>query len=94
MTPADEVPEVALLTRQLERERRARRSAEDIGEAATADLWQAVRRLEAAEAELRADAAHRETAERVLGFYSDSCPLYRSLKAALAITSELSFVPE
>jgi len=44
--------------------------------------------------ELRADAAHRETAERVLGFYSDSCPLYRSLKAALAITSELSFVPE
>ena len=45
MTPADEVPEIALLTRQLERERRARRSAEDIGEAATADLWQAVRRL-------------------------------------------------
>ena len=42
--------------------------------------------------ELRAAAEHRETAERVHGFYADSCPLYRSLGAALAITSELVLV--
>ncbi len=39
--------------------------------------------------ELRVAPEHRETAERVHGFYADSCPLYRSLKAAIAITSEL-----
>ena len=43
----------ALLRRQLERERRARRDAEQIGEAATAELWHTVQRLEQAEAELR-----------------------------------------
>jgi uncharacterized OsmC-like protein len=42
--------------------------------------------------ELRATPEHRETAERVHGFYADSCPLYRSLKAALAITTELVLV--
>ncbi|HET7826409.1 MAG TPA: hypothetical protein VFK90_13820 [Anaeromyxobacter sp.] len=42
--------------------------------------------------ELRSTAEHRETAERVHGFYADSCPLYRSLKAALVITSELVLV--
>jgi len=42
--------------------------------------------------ELRAGPEHRETAERVHGFYADGCPLYRSLKAALAITSELVLV--
>ncbi len=45
--------ESALLRRQLERERRARRAAEQIGEAATAELWETVQRLEQAEAELR-----------------------------------------
>jgi hypothetical protein len=39
--------------------------------------------------ELRAAPEHRETAARVHEFYADSCPLYRSLKAALGITSEL-----
>lgn len=42
--------------------------------------------------ELRAAPEHRETAERVHGFYADSCPLYRSLKPAIAITSEVVFV--
>jgi len=31
----------------------------------------------------------RETVERVHGFYSDNCPLYRSLKPAIAITTEV-----
>jgi hypothetical protein len=44
------------------------------------------------ELELRCTAEHRETAERVHGFYADSCPLYRSLEAALVITSGLALV--
>jgi uncharacterized OsmC-like protein len=43
--------------------------------------------------ELRAAEAQRETAERVHGFYAEACPLYRSLRAAIAITSELVFLP-
>ena len=39
--------------------------------------------------ELRAAAVHREAAERVHGFFAESCPLYRSLKQAIAITTEL-----
>jgi uncharacterized OsmC-like protein len=39
--------------------------------------------------ELRAEPRHRETAERVHGFFAESCPLYRSLGAAIAITTEL-----
>ncbi len=42
--------------------------------------------------ELRAAPEHRETAERVHGFYADSCPLYRSLKAAIGITTEFVLV--
>ncbi len=42
--------------------------------------------------ELRAAAEHRATAERVHGFYAESCPLYRSLRAAIAITTELVLV--
>jgi uncharacterized OsmC-like protein len=39
--------------------------------------------------ELRAAAEHRETAERVHGTFADACPLYRSLKPAIAISTEL-----
>ncbi len=42
--------------------------------------------------ELRAAPEHREIAQRVHGFYADACPLYRSLGAAIAITSELAWV--
>jgi uncharacterized OsmC-like protein len=42
--------------------------------------------------ELHAAPEHRETVERVHGFYADSCPLYRSLKAAIGITTELVLV--
>ncbi len=40
---------------------------------------------------LKAPAGERETAERVHGFYQDRCPVYRSLRAAIAITTELVF---
>jgi hypothetical protein len=39
--------------------------------------------------ELRATGEHRETAERVHEFFADSCPLYRSLRQAIAISTEL-----
>ena len=39
--------------------------------------------------ELRAAPEHRESAARVHGLYADSCPLYRSLRAAIGITTEL-----
>ncbi len=40
---------------------------------------------------LKADDAHRETATRVHGIFADKCPVYRSLKAAIAMTTELIF---
>ena len=40
---------------------------------------------------LKADVASRETAERVHGMFADRCPVYRSLKAAIQITTELAF---
>jgi uncharacterized OsmC-like protein len=42
---------------------------------------------------LRADEAHRETAARVHGIFADKCPVYRSLKAAISMTTELVFEP-
>ena len=42
---------------------------------------------------LKAPAGDRETAERVHGFYKERCPVYRSIKAAIAITTELVFEP-
>ena len=44
--------------------------------------------------ELHGAAGHREVAERVHGFYADSCPLYRTLEGAIAITTSLDFVAE
>lgn len=42
---------------------------------------------------LKAPESSRETAERVHTFYADRCPVYRTLKNSIAITTELSFVP-
>ena len=38
---------------------------------------------------LKAEEAHRETAARVHGIFADKCPVYQSLKAAIAMTTEL-----
>ena len=40
---------------------------------------------------LKAAAEARETAERVHGMFADRCPVYRSLKAAIAMTTSLDF---
>jgi uncharacterized OsmC-like protein len=42
--------------------------------------------------ELRARPEHRAAAERVHGFFADHCPVYRSLKGGIQITTELVFV--
>ena len=42
---------------------------------------------------LKADETHRETANRVHGFFADKCPIYRSLRAAITITTELILEP-
>ena len=42
---------------------------------------------------LRAPESARATAERVHGVFAESCPVYRSLRAAIAITTELVFEP-
>ena len=40
---------------------------------------------------LKAQPEHKETAERVHGIFADRCPLYRTLKSAIQITTELEF---
>ena len=38
---------------------------------------------------LKTEEAHRETASRVHAIFADKCPVYRSLKAAIPMTTEL-----
>ncbi len=40
---------------------------------------------------LKAPGEARATAERVHGLYAGKCPVYRSVKAAIDVTSELQF---
>jgi uncharacterized OsmC-like protein len=42
---------------------------------------------------LQSPESNRETAERVHGIFHDRCPVYRTLKSAIAITTELDFQP-
>jgi uncharacterized OsmC-like protein len=40
---------------------------------------------------LKTQEAHRETAIRLHGRFADKCPVYRSLKAAIEMSTELVF---
>jgi uncharacterized OsmC-like protein len=40
---------------------------------------------------LKAMESHRDTANRVHGFFADKCPIYRTLKPAIVMTTELVF---
>ncbi len=42
---------------------------------------------------LQAEETHRETAGRVHEIFADACPVYRTLRPAIAITTELLFEP-
>ena len=66
--------------------------AETIGEIEIEDNVLVIRRIHIRML-LKADPSQRETAERVHGMFADRCPVYRSLKSAIAITSELIFQP-
>ena len=38
---------------------------------------------------LKLKADQKETAERVLGFHADFCPMYKSIKAAIDVSTSL-----
>ena len=66
---------------------------EAVGEVELEDHVLVIRRIHV-QLHLKADEAHRETAIRVHGIFADKCPVYRSLKAAIAMTTELVFEPQ
>ena len=63
-----------------------------MGEIETEDHVLVIRRIHTI-LKLKAEDRHWETARRVHGFFADKCPVYRSLKPAIAITTELVLEP-
>jgi uncharacterized OsmC-like protein len=43
---------------------------------------------------VRGKTADQSTVERVHGFFAEKCPVYRTLKSSIAITTELTFEPQ
>jgi len=64
--------------------------SEAVGEVELDDSVLVIRRIHVV-LKLKAEASQRETARRVHGFFADRCPVYRTLKPAVAITTELIF---
>jgi len=65
--------------------------AEVRGEIETEEGVLVIRRVHV-KMKLKASSDSRETIERVFGMYADRCPLYRTLKPAIAITSSYELV--
>ena len=63
---------------------------EAVGEVELDDSVLVIRRIHVV-LKLKAEESQRETARRVHGFFADRCPVYRTLKPAIAITTELIF---
>jgi uncharacterized OsmC-like protein len=63
---------------------------EALGEIELEDNVLVIRRIHV-RLRLRAEETQRETANRVHGIFADKCPVYRSLKAAITMTTELFF---
>jgi len=61
-----------------------------VGEVEKEDGVLVIRRIHV-KLRLKAQEEHRETALRVHGFFADRCPVYRSLRDSIAITTELVF---
>ena len=59
-----------------------------MGEIETDDHVLVIRRIHT-KLKLKAPAEQWDTIRRVHGFFADKCPVYRSLKAAIDITTEL-----
>ena len=64
--------------------------SEAVGEVELEDNVLVIRRIHVV-LKLKAEESQRETARRVHGFFADRCPVYRTLKPAIAITTELIF---
>lgn len=64
--------------------------SETVGEVELEDHVLVIRRTHVV-LRLKAEESQRETAIRVNGFYADKCPVYRTLKPTIAITTELVF---
>ena len=62
--------------------------SETVGEVEVEDGVLIIRRIHV-KLILKGREEDRETAQRVHGFFADKCPVYRSLKAAIQITTEL-----
>jgi uncharacterized OsmC-like protein len=62
--------------------------ADTVGEVETEGKVLVVKRIKQT-FHLVADEADRETIERVLGVYADGCPVARSIKGSIDISSEL-----
>ncbi|MBK5294915.1 MAG: OsmC family protein [Acidobacteriia bacterium] len=70
-----------------------RLDAEAIGEVELEEKVLVIRRIHVV-LNLKAAEEHRETAVRVHGFYADRCPVYRTLRTAIHITTELNFISQ
>jgi uncharacterized OsmC-like protein len=64
--------------------------SEAVGEVELEDNVLVIRRIHVV-LKLKAEESQRDTARRVHGFFADHCPVYRTLKPAIAITTELLF---
>ena len=66
--------------------------ADTVGEVETEGKVLVVKRIRQT-FHLTADEADREIIERVLGVYADGCPVARSIKGSIEISSELHLTP-
>jgi uncharacterized OsmC-like protein len=66
--------------------------SEAVGEVELEDNVLVIRRIHVT-LKLKAEESHWEVASRVHGFFADHCPVYRTLKPAIAMTTELLFEP-
>ena len=64
--------------------------SETAGEVELEDNVLVIRRIHVV-LKLKAMESHRETAARVHGFFAAKCPIYLTLKPAIAMTTELMF---
>ena len=67
-------------------------TADTVGEVETEGKVLVVKRIKQT-FHLTADEDDRETIERVLGVYADSCPVARSIKGSIEVSSELDLTP-
>jgi uncharacterized OsmC-like protein len=66
--------------------------SEAIGEIELEDSVLVIKRIHV-RLTLNAKESHRETANRAHSLFADRCPVYRSLKSAIQISTELIFEP-